>query len=261
MKSKNGRATRFVIYLILYFLTAMISAKIIASTHTYDPAWVAFTSFLFIGMPFFIGGIIVMAILLKKRVKLYYEIITTIVIIIVIVLSFSTMIHKSGLPGEPWEYNEELSEIYKLSSISEYQQYRVYLGKTTTQGREAAVYRYERGWDEWRIIKTGIEKDNKLFIDNWRIYPTEYVGMSHIGMNPYGVGQAVYIDNLTTAADTYKIYLKNDTGHFISNLSSYNAIIGDVIAVFGEWEDAPIEGCEHCDHLIVNEIEVVEILS
>jgi hypothetical protein len=239
----------------------MISAKLIANTHTYDPAWVAFISFLFIGIPFFIGGIIVMAILLKKRVKLHYEIIAAIIIVIIMVLSFSTMVHKSGLPGGTWKYNEELSELYKLSCVSEYDKYQVYLGKTTAQGREAAIYRYVPGWDEWEYIKTGIEKDGKLFINNWRVYPIEYVGISHIGENPYGAGQAVYLDNLTTAADTYTIYLKDDTGDFISNLSSYNALVGDVLAVFGEWEDAPIEGCENCDHLIVENIEVVEILS
>ncbi|MCX6668007.1 MAG: hypothetical protein NTV74_07235 [Euryarchaeota archaeon] len=257
--------SRFVVYIIAYLFTAIISARIIASTHVYDPGWVTVISFLFIGIPFFIGGIVVMTILLRKKVRWYIEIISAIVILILMISTYSILIHRNGLPGESWVYNEELSKLYKLSlgSIDEHEQYRVYLGKTTIQGREAAIYRYERGWGEWRPIETGIEKDGKLFIDNWRVYPTQYIGISHLGENPMGSGQVIYVDHLTTMAEEYTLYLKNDTGDFISNLSSYNATVGDILAFFGEWQNGPegICGDHDCDLLIVDKIEVVEVLS
>ncbi|MCX6667326.1 MAG: hypothetical protein NTV74_03665 [Euryarchaeota archaeon] len=263
MKKTIGKSIRFIIYVILFFFIAIIATYLVMKTHRYDGGLVAMISFLFIGIPFFIGGIIVMAILLKKRVQLHYEIIAVIIIAILMVFSFSFLIHRNGLPEEPWEYNEELSKLYKLSlfGINEFDDYRVYLGKTTIQGREAAIYRYEQGWDEWYLIDTGIEKDGKLFVDNWRVYPTGFVGTSHLGGNPIGTGQAIYVDNLTNMADTYTIYLKNNTGDFISNLSSYNATAGDIIAVFGEWKNGPAGSCEDCDYLIVDKIEVVEFLS
>jgi len=259
-----GRLIRFFAYLIAYFFTAMISARIIASTHTYDPAWAAFVSFVVYGIPCIIVGITITAILLKKRVKLHYELIVAIIIVVIMALLFSTLIHKSGLPGESWEYNEELTELYTSSQLIKYDQYRVYLGKNVAQGREAAVYRYVDGWGEWELTETGIEKDGKLFINDWRVYPTEFVGVSHIGKNPYTAGQAVYIDNnldnLTTEPDN-AFYLKDDSGNILSNLSNYTATIGDILAVFGEWENGPVGSCTHCDYLIVDRIEVVETLS
>lgn len=262
MDSKVDLRKKFILYPILYFIIALITSYIVANTHTYDPAWMQLISFLLIGIPFTIAGIVITLILYKLKVRWHIEIISAIVIIIVMVSAFSTLIHKSKLPGEGWEYSEELSELYSLSvAFGDYNQLRVYLGEENTQGREAAIYMFNHGWNEWEYIDNGIEIDGKLFIDNWRVYPTEYVGISHIGRNPYGAGQAIYIDHLTIAEDTYTIYLKNDTGNFISNLSFYSAVVGDVLAVFGEWEDAPIEGCRECDHLIVDKIEVVEILS
>jgi len=223
-------------YLVVFFIVTIIAINLVASTHTYDPAWVAMFSFLFIGIPFIIGGSIVMVILLKKKVKFRTQIISAVIIVILIVLAFLPLVHNNGLPGDEWEYNQELSEFYKSSlggNSGKYGQYRVYLGKTTVQGRDARVYEYIAGWDEWKQIKTGIEKDNKLFIDNVRVYPTWFVGRSNQSESVFGLGR-VYIYELPNMDESFKLYLKNESGNVLYNLSEYGLNVGDLIVVYGE---------------------------
>jgi hypothetical protein len=260
MKMKIGTSIRFILYLIIYLVTA-ISARIIASTHVYDPGWVTVISFLFIGIPFFIGGIVVMAILLRKKVRWYIEIISVIIILILMISTYSILIHRNGLPVSPWEYSGEFSELYKSSRhfFGRYNDFRVYLGENITDGREAVIYGYIRGFDEWESIDIGIVKDSKLFIDNYRVYPTRYVGISHFGNNPIGSGEVIYIDHLTDLAESYSLYLKDYSDNLLNNLS--NVTIGDRLAVFGEWEKGPVGDCEDCDYLIIDKIEVVETLK
>ena len=52
MVSKNNRAIRFLLYPILFFLTAMISTSTVTSTYTNNPNMIGGFLFYFIGIPF-----------------------------------------------------------------------------------------------------------------------------------------------------------------------------------------------------------------
>lgn len=251
--------TNVFFYMMIFLIVTVITDNIVASTHTYDPGLVAMLSFLFIGIPFIIGGSIVMIILLKKKVKFRTQIISAVIIVILIVLAFLPLVHRNGLPGDDWEYNQELTELYMLSlgDLGEHEQYGVYLGKATTQGREAALYKYEPGWDSWTFIKTGIEKDGKLFINNWRVYPTEFVGKSD---QELATGR-VYINGLNLIYGLYsvnnKVYLRNESGGILFNLSEYGLNVGDYIAVYGE---NVYDHSDDTNYVVVDSMEKVETL-
>jgi len=261
---ETGKSGRFARYSILLFSTVLIINMIVSGTYRGDSSFAFIMLFLWFGLPLLIVGIVIMKVLLMIKVRFNFEIIAVAIIVISIILIFSTMIYKSENPLEEWEYSEELTELYLLSRDQQndpVEPIGVYLGENTSNGREVTVYSYFAYTDHYAIYTTGIEKDGKLFIDNWRVYPTKYVGISHFGENPIGQGSVVYLDNLATAADTYTIYLKDDSGNLLNNLSNYNATVGDILAVFGEWEDGPVGVHKHSDYLVIDKIEIVEILG
>lgn len=246
-------------YIIIFLIMAFFTAGIVSRSYRYDPSWAMFVMLVYIGLPIVAVATAVMYVLLRKKIHLRYEILGCIVMCALIVVAISTMVHKNDLPDN-LVYSEALTELYNESHfIDSLTPFRVYLGDQVAQGREVLIYRYIQVLDELEIYERGIEKDGKLFINNWRVYPTKYIGISHLGDT--GFGQGIFLNNLTIMEETYMIFLKNSTGHLINNSSNYNVGIGEPIAVFGQFEDGPVGLYEYADYLIVDRIEVVEILT
>lgn len=282
MKKKKGKVKAAELSFSYFFVATIILGIIwmtaTDSTFHYDPAFGGGISFIFFVLP----GIAVSAVILFFVLLFKPKHTITAIIAFLVVFACGTYFffyQETGLPGSPWEYNKELSDIFIKSAYVNkwfdvpFDYYRVY-----TNGGQARIFEggFYGSYKNFHLMMEGLITDGDLFLEvgnaeYWQVYPTMCVGDTVIGDFNDTIKDVVLLVNLSgdcspsswayingTYVSGYLGIVDTDL-NFLTDLDEYGFSIGDNLAIYGDHGYLP---WGYSNYIIVKleSAEIVEVI-